>query len=198
MSSTRSKYDGALRRRVLAVSLALVATLATSIQQAWATDWRLSADLPATMAMGLDDGIGDTYTKSGSSVSGYVVALSSPWWLGLDYESYGANFPLNAVIGSFSYDVTMMDVFLDFTLPYARLAIGAGQGTGKLSNVRGASFQDANLTQAFVSAGWEVFGHIDIHAAYHGFSGKNKANTAGFNNLKVSGDMWSIGAGVQF
>ncbi len=158
------------------------------------------ADLPVAMSLKLDDGQGNTDSKDATGLSGYKLGVTLPFFVGLAYESYGSKFASNKVIPtSFNYDVTMYDLFFNLPLPIVNIAAGAGLGTGRLSNVTGASFKDAALAQWFASLGYNIVPLVDVHFGYHSFSGTNKGDTpAGVPDIKVNGDMWSLGVKIGF
>lgn len=159
------------------------------------------ADLPVAMSLKLDDGQGNTDTKDASGLSGYKVGVTLPFFVGLAYESYGSKFSGNKVVGqSFRYDVTMYDLFLNLPLPVVNIAAGGGIGKGKFSDgPPGVTVDDANLTQWFASLGYNIVPLVDVHFGYHAFSGKNPISTpSGQPDLKVNGDMWSLGLKIGF
>jgi len=193
------KLDGnAIRKLGTVFGLTLLAIGLLALP-ARADTFSVTGDLPVTMSLALDDGQGNKDTKDASSVAGYKLGLSLPFLIGFGYESYGGKFGSNkAVPASFKYDVTMFDIFLNLPIPFVNIALGGGLGTGKISDVPGVDFKDASLTQWFASVGIPIATVFDVHVGYHSFSGKNKADTAGVPDIKVDGNMVSIGAKFGF
>lgn len=188
-------------RRTVAGLAVTVAALGLLAQTARADTLSVFADLPVAMDLKLDNQKGQTDSMSASGLSGYVVGLTLPIFVGLAYESYGSKFNSSNVIGgSFRYDVTMYDLFLNLPLPVVNIAAGLGTGTGSVSSPpAGVSVKDATLTQWFASLGIPVLPLVDVHLAYHSFSGTNAISTpAGQPDLKTNGTMWSLGVKVGF
>jgi hypothetical protein len=192
----------AVRRYVVALGLGLAIAFTVALP-ARADTISVFADLPVAMNLQIDDGQGNKASADASGLSGLVVGVTLPFFVGLAYENYGSKFNIPKVINqSFRYDVNMYDIFLNLPLPIVNIAAGLGAGSGKLSDgPANVTFKDATLTQYFVSLGVNVLPLLDIHVGYHAFSGSNDVSGSGagsVSSLKVNGDMWSLGAKLGF
>jgi hypothetical protein len=183
--------------RVALVGIALLGGIAMA-QSVRADTLAVSADLPVAMSLTANSG-GTSTSYSASSVSGLGLGVSLPFLVGLGYEDYTGKFSKSG--NKFDYGVTMYDIFLNLPIPIVNIAIGGGIGNGAVSNSNsGVSkpFKDADLTQWFASLGFSILPFVDLHLGYHSFSGNNKAKTVAFNDLKVDGNMTSLGVKIGF
>jgi hypothetical protein len=181
------------------LAIAVAGALAVA-RPARADTLSVSADLPVASSVTLKSSGGTATTYDSKSISGVTAGVSFPFLIGLGYEDYSNSFSKSGT--KFDYDVTMYDIFLNLPIPVVNIAIGAGMGTGSLSqpsSQQGGAhpFKDADLTQWFASLGYPIFPLVDLHVGYHSFSGTNKGKL-GAPDLKVDGSMYSLGVKIGF
>ena len=130
---------------------------------------------------------------SAGSVSGYIVGISTPWWVGVAHEDYNAAY--NADFGSGTKTdakilYTMNDIYLELPVPVISAAVGYGVGTAKL-DVPGATSSDTS--QYFARLGLRVAMLFDVHLGYH--KGTVKGDSGGSDTEFTT---MTLGVGASF
>ena len=138
------------------------------------------------------------YSPSGdldsSGVSGFLVGLSTPFLVGLGYESYDVEADNNA-----SLSVNIVDVFVNLPVPLVNISLGYGIGAGDLSSGSGgAEYDTAVMNQFFARVGYPILVLFDVHVGYHYVLGTAEAKTSGVDDVVLDGSMLTIGAKVGF
>ena len=157
-----------------------------------------------TLSVSADVPVAYTFSEEGfqdASPSGAMVGLTLPLLLGLGLEGYTVRGSLADPLGArqpFTYDVTMLEVFLDLPFPGANLRLGGGVGQGQFALDRApGAYRAATLTQVFVQAGVPWGGIFDVHMGYHVIQGRaQSAGTAG--TLPLGAAMATAGLKMGF
>lgn len=175
----------------LIVALAAVAALGWLATPAQADFFAVGYDLPVSVTV---DG------ETGKDISGYKLTLATPIAVGLAWESYEASFEGDNT--ELRIDFNIYEVFWDLPVPLVNIQIGGGLGTAQSELTEPSGFDDlyddASLTQFYVSVGLPIAVLFDVHVGYHSFSGKAESNHALVDDLDLVGNMVSVGAKVGF
>jgi hypothetical protein len=155
--------------------MALLACLATPLLILWLVTpasaqqpWSLSVDLPVALHF---TGDGDAEP---TSVSGYDLAVFSPWYVGVGLTRLHTgikDFALNDQNLDLAYSI--VNLLGKFTIGDLVLGLGIGRGTIAFdpeTSTSGAitqTFSGGDVQQSFLFAGWKVTGNLDIHASQH-------------------------------
>jgi len=182
--------------RIIAVGLPAVLLLVSFAAGASADLLSVSVDVPVVYTF-------DEQLLDDESASGIKVAISFPFLLGFGLEGYkvtgkdtGTTDP--GTTTDFQYDVAFFDVFVDIPFPVANLVLGGGVGRGKFNLVPATGkFEDATLTQLFVSLGIPFAAIFDAHVGYHVIRGESDIQGA-TSPLNLDAEMATIGLKVGF
>ncbi|MCH9045247.1 MAG: hypothetical protein IIA40_03975 [SAR324 cluster bacterium] len=180
--------------RIIAVGLPAVLLLVSFA--AGASAQSVSVDIPIVYTF-------DEQLLDDESASGIKVAISFPFLLGFGLEGYkvtgkdtGTTDP--GTTTDFQYDVAFFDVFVDIPFPVANLVLGGGVGKGEFDLVSApGGFNDATLTQLFVSLGIPFAAIFDAHVGYHVIRGESDIQGA-TSPLNLDAEMATIGLKVGF
>ncbi len=177
--------------RIIAVGLPAVLLLVSFAARASADLLSVSADVPVVYTF-------DEQTLDDESARGVKVAISFPFLLGFGLESYEVTGNVTGTTTDFQYDVVFFDVFVDIPFPVANLVLGGGVGKGEFDLVPATgAFDDATLTQLFVSLGIPFAAIFDAHVSYHVIRGESDIQGA-TSPLNLDAEMATIGLKVGF
>ncbi len=175
----------------LLVGLAAFAALGWMATPAHADFFAVGYDLPVSVTV---DG------EAGKEISGYKLTLATPIAVGLAFESYAATFDgddASTRIGFYFYEL-----FWDLPVPLINIQIGGGLGTVRpeITEPKGFDkvYDDATMTQYYVSVGLPIAVLFDVHVGYHTFAGTAKSDNALVDDLEINGNMVSVGAKIGF
>lgn len=153
----------------------------------------VGADVP--LQFDLSDG------GSAEEISGLKATVTLPFFVGFGIEQYTATFNTAAVSGD--VEVSMFDLFFNLPIPLVIIGLGAGVGKAVVDDTRansGLTFEDADLTQVFVTLGLPIAALFDIHVGYHVLKGSSEVRLNGekFTEVTLDGTMISLGIGFGF
>ncbi|MBI3991720.1 MAG: hypothetical protein HY342_00490 [Candidatus Lambdaproteobacteria bacterium] len=126
----------------------------------------LSLDIPYSNTITSTGPGGETY--NGESVGGYIVGISTPWWVGVSHEDYQSTISIDVGAPTkFELDVStvMNNVYLELPVPVISAAIGYGVGTLTIS--ASGDSDDYAATQYFARLGLRLAMMWDVHVGYH-------------------------------
>jgi hypothetical protein len=187
-----------MNRVVLAViACALAAGIAPS-----AFAWSFSADVPVHFAFDKKSvdtqGKGQFERPSTTDVSGYKVALKTPFFLGVGYEDYtikenvGTALPLLPV----KVQMTFTDVFVELPIQAFNVSLGYGVGSAALTGSAIPKAKTADAQQGFLVIGLPLGKMLDVHVGYHWIDAQHSDFTgpgSSGNQTQLSGQMVSAG-----
>ena len=174
----------------LAALLLATAGIAFVSSPAWADFFAVSADLPISYSA---DG------TAADSVTGYKLALSTPFFVGVGTENYTGTFKGSGTDPDTKVTSNLFDLFLTLPVPFVNIGVGLGAGTASIDSGGTSIWKDATLTQYFLTVGLPILVLFDVHVGYHVISGSADPK-AGVTAPKISldGNMISLGAKVGF
>lgn len=150
----------------------------------------ISADVPLSFTIDGD---------AADSVSGFLVGVSLPFFVGFGFENYEATFKGAAGGTDVVLSNKIFDVFVDLPVPFVNIGIGLGAGTVAIDTGSVDIWDDASLTQFFVTVGIPIVILFDVHVGYHVLSGTASAKSGtGAADLEIDAVMISLGAKVGF
>lgn len=175
----------------LIVGLAAFAVLGWMAPPAQADFFAVGYDLPVSVTV---DG------EAGEDISGYKLTLATPIAVGLAFESYAATFAGDN--SSTRIEFSFYELFWDLPVPLINVQIGGGVGTARpeITEPKGFDkvYDDAAMTQYYVSLGLPIAVLFDVHVGYHVFAGTAESDNALIEDLDVNGNMISVGAKIGF
>lgn len=207
----RTALRGAARRgpgipTALLGALCLALLLATPV--AAQQPWSISVDLPVALQFTDDDGDADAEP---SSLSGYDLAVFSPWYVGVGLTGLNTGiegFALNGQNLDLAY--TIVNLLGKFTI--GNLVLGLGVGGGSITfdpktSTNGSleqTFSGGDVRQTIIFAGWKVTESLDIHVSQHAILAEGVQVETRYNGLSFEdeGDigaiMTTLGLGYYF
>ncbi len=150
-------------------ALCLVLLLATPV--AAQQPWSISVDLPVALQFTEDD---DDDDAEPSSLSGYDLAVFSPWYVGVGITGLNTGikgFALNGQNLDLAY--TIVNILGKFTIGDLVLGLGVGRGTITFDPKTSSSgnieqtFSGGDVRQTIIFAGWKVTESLDVHVSQH-------------------------------
>lgn len=160
--------------------------LVLSAQTANAQVLEFFAELP--LQYSFDEG------GSADSVSGFTAGVRSfflPVGLGID------RYTIDVGAGS-EIDIEFFNLFYASVFPFFDLALGIGVGQASYDPALSSSFEDADLFQYYINAGFPFAPFLGVFVGFHFVSGSGDARAGGTTDLDVGGRMTSIGIRFGF
>jgi hypothetical protein len=153
----------------------------------------VAADVP--LQYSFDDG------GSADDVSGFKLAVSLPFLVGIGVEQYTATVESPGL--STDVDFSIVDVFVNLPVPIINLGLGIGLGSASVEQTpatAGQTFEDADIFQYFVTLGYPIAVLFDVHLGYHVVGGTSDIKQSGskVGEAKLDGNMLSLGIKIGF
>jgi opacity protein-like surface antigen len=184
------------------VLLAVIACVLAAGIAPSAFAWSFSADVPVHFAFDKKSadtkGNGQFERPSTTDVSGYKVALKTPFFLGVGYEDYtikenlGTNLPLSPA----QVEMTFTDVFVELPIQVFNVSLGYGVGSAALTGSQIPKSKPADAQQGFLVIGLPLGKMLDVHVGYHWIDAQHSDFTgagAPGDKTQLSGQMVSAG-----
>lgn len=179
-----------MNKWIVAALTALIVTFSASNAFALIS---VSLDVPVKFDFKDTTGIKET------PVSGMLLKVSLPIFLGLGYDSYTVK--PKATDGSEigNYKVSMYNIYFDLPVPKINISAGVGIGKGDLTPPAGTkSYDPAVLTQYFLSVGYPFLAVLDVHLGMYSMKGKMKPKSSLMTEADMTATMYTLGARVGF
>ena len=135
-------------------------------------------------------GIPSSYSGSnvsGASVSGTLVHVKLPSFIGFGMESY------EITSGGSGVKTTMFDIFYLLPIPLINVTLGLGAGTNEPTGDLSGTYTAGSAAQGYLQLGYS-FGPVDVHLSQHIVTSDLKGST----NLDTSGTMTAVGVQIGF
>ena len=130
------------------------------------------------------------------SVGGYILGVSTPWFVGVAHEDYSGTVTFDNSDGTktnVKLATAMNDIYVELPVPVISAAIGYGVGSSTFS--AGGGSQDYDATQYFARLGLRLAMIWDVHVGYH--KGNAKFEKSGKKD-EFDFTTMTLGVGVGF